>query len=458
MSIRKILIPVAAGLLISPALMAADLDGNSTETTFSTEYLGTAGATDIVTGAGLAVDLQAEYAIGDIITLSFSGAALDGTTMPTSVVVVPAGTPTINGITLGLLSADSSEAVYRVTDVVAGANNTTVGVIVPFAATPNFLDFDAQAVASAGGVTVSYSAATSTGLALDTGGGDLRSHDHILSANEYSVAALATVFDDVIDVDTDRLALVTGPDDDAEVTLVNAAITAGETTFVSQDITWTGDFSWIVDDDTATAGIQPAAGVVAATGCVVSSAGVTVTATTISYNCAAGASTLTLDPVDNFTGTDTANTTALSDGSFSVSITVNFTGFSTTAGTVAFNSLTAGSWTLNGYQSEIPYMPFGSSITQIIYLANRGSQSGEVTVDWIDKDGTSGSLGVIATLGAGTTLAIGPLIKDALPAAQQAGGRLALTVIANVPAADVQMNSQYNVSGNRAFTLHSDNR
>jgi len=120
--------------------------------------------------------------------------------------------------------------------------------------------------------------------------------------------------------------------------------------------------------------------------------------------------------------------------------------------------LAAGAWVLNGYQALIPYMPFGTGISQVIYLANRGSQSGEVTVEWIDADGSSGELGVIGTLGATSTMKIGQLIQNALPTAQRASGRLALTVTANVPAADVQMNSQYNVSGNRAFTLHEDNR
>ena len=73
MNVRKILIPVVAGLFISPAMMAADLDGETTGRTFSNEYLGTADATDIVAGDVLAVLLEAEYAVSDIITLTFSG-------------------------------------------------------------------------------------------------------------------------------------------------------------------------------------------------------------------------------------------------------------------------------------------------------------------------------------------------------------------------------------------------
>jgi hypothetical protein len=228
-----------------------------------------------------------------------------------------------------------------------------------------------------------------------------------------------------------------------------------QATFNTQDVVWSGDFSWIIDTDATTAGIQPATGVVAVSTCTAIS-GLTTTATDISYSCtAAGATTLTLDPKPNVDAA--GDNPILPASTIGVEVTTNFTGFGTTKGAVVF-ALSGGAWTLNGYQAFIPYMPYGSGITQVIYLANRGTTVGDITVEWVDKDGTSGTLGVIASLGAVTTMAIGPIIKAALPAAQQASGRLALTVTANVPAADVQMNSQYNVSGNRAFTLHEDNR
>lgn len=458
MNARKILIPVVAGLLFSPALMAADLDSGTDTTTFSIEFLGTAGATDVVTGGAVVLELRAEYAVGDIVTLAFSGSALDGTTMPSSIVTTATA---INGITLGLLSADADSAIYRVTDITAGSGTiTTVGTLVVFAETAAFLDFDAQAVAAAGSVTITFSAETGTGLALDTGGGDLRSALHVDTAAEYSAATVAGVdlrFDEIIDVNAQRLGFAGDTVDIAAVTLAKGT-PSFPTSFDSQDVVWSGDFSWIQDDDDMTAGVQPASGVVIVNNCTGLS-DLTVTTSDISYSCTlATATTLTLDPVSNFVDPDTANTTAISEGSFSVSVTANYTGFDSTTGSVSFAGMAGGAWVLNGYQALIPYMPYGVGISQVIYLANRGSQAGEVTVEWIDQNGSSGSLGVIGTLGAGTTMKIGQLIQNALPAAQRASGRLALTVTANVPAGDVQMNSQYNVNGNRAFTLHEDNR
>jgi len=447
MSIRKVLIPVVAGLMISPALMAADLAGNSTARTVSNEFLGTAAAADIVAGDVLAVALGAEYAIGDIITLAFSGGALDGATVPTSVTVAAGA---LNGITLGLLSATADEAIYRVTDVDAtGVTNTTVGVLADFAAADD-LEFGAREIDAAGGVTVSFSAATDTGIPLDTGGGDLRSLEFIAAEDEYDVT-VTIAFDQTVDVEQDREAFVAGDDDEGETTLVDLVFAAGQTAFVDQDIVWTGDFGWIIDDDDATAGIQPIAGVVTIAGC----ASIVVTATTISATCPAGAVSLILDPSVNLDAL--GDLVILPATAYSVTVTVNFTGFGGATGTVSF-TLAGGEWVLNGFQALIPYMPYGTTISQVIYLANRGTQSGDVTVDWIDQNGNTGSLGVVAVLGATRTLSLGNIIRDALPATQRGSGRLALTVTANVPAADVQINSQYNVSGNRAFTLHEDNR
>ena len=83
MSIRKILFLAVAGIMISPALMAADIDTPSMDRTFSDEFLGTHGDSGTISGNILAVTLGAEYTLGDIITLDFSGAALVGSSVPT---------------------------------------------------------------------------------------------------------------------------------------------------------------------------------------------------------------------------------------------------------------------------------------------------------------------------------------------------------------------------------------
>jgi hypothetical protein len=226
---------------------------------------------------------------------------------------------------------------------------------------------------------------------------------------------------------------------------------------VGTEVTWTGDFSWINDGDEVTTGIQPIGNTVIATDCDPSS--VVVTATEITAECSDYTAGLQLDPSEN----GNPDLAILPAGAFEVAIVVNYSDFGMWDGTertgsTTFGAMSAGLWALNGYQAEVPYMPYGTGISQVIYLANRGAQSGDITVDYIDRAGNSETLGVVATINPSSTLSIGNAIAAALPANLRAGGRLALTITANIPAKDGQLNSQYNVSGNRAFTLHDDNR
>ena len=120
MSIRKILFLAVAGIMISPALMAADIDTQSETRVFSDEFLGTHSDAGKILGGTLAVTLGAEYTLGDIVTLDFSGAALVGSTVPPT---ATGGAPPLRNaardrVVLGLLSADTDQAIYRVTAIV----------------------------------------------------------------------------------------------------------------------------------------------------------------------------------------------------------------------------------------------------------------------------------------------------------------------------------------------------
>ena len=112
MSIRKILFLAVAGIMISPALMAADIDTPTGKRVFSDEFLGTYTDTGKIAGGELAVTLGTEYTLGDIVTLDFSGTALDAATVPATAISDRA-----RALVLGLLSADSGQAIYRVTSI-----------------------------------------------------------------------------------------------------------------------------------------------------------------------------------------------------------------------------------------------------------------------------------------------------------------------------------------------------
>ncbi len=128
---KKTLLAATVGVLITPVAMAGDINSQSERTAWANEALGLAGAGDVVTAGALTAVLNAEFAVNDIVTLAFTGAALDETTVPTTIVAANAGNATV---TFGLLNADASSAQFRVTEIDTGPGTTTVGLPVPFAA------------------------------------------------------------------------------------------------------------------------------------------------------------------------------------------------------------------------------------------------------------------------------------------------------------------------------------
>lgn len=459
---RHTLLAIAAGGLISPAAFAAILDddgaGPSTTWYYSDEFLSTAVAADEVTSGAINVIIEAEYAVGDIVTLAVTGSAIESG-FPTSV-IVPCADNTNAGITFGLLSSDADGAVYRVTELDAGTcvnATTTVNVTVPFTAG---LQMNAQAVDLAGTITANFSAETGTGLGLDTGGGLARSGSLIVTGSEFA-ATVPTPFDGIIDVENDRETFEGFNPIDATVWQVlpgqvpTGGVDVATTVTIgplAQEVSVAGDWSFIQDTDDVTADIQPNAGVVLS-----SCSGGTfdaVTATSITLTCNLFGQVLQINNGPNVDGNGDA--VAIADGSFTGTHVLTFDGIGGIEGSITVVNIDLGDWALNGFSADVAYMPFGTGIGQVIYIANRGIQTGAITVEWIDQNGNSGSFG-IGDVPAGSTRAIGPAIQAGLPAAQQQGGRLALTIIANVPACDAQLNSQYNVSGDRAFSVATSN-
>jgi hypothetical protein len=221
---------------------------------------------------------------------------------------------------------------------------------------------------------------------------------------------------------------------------------------LDQDVTITSDFSWVFDDDDTTAGLQPAGGVFTLANCDGPTA----------YSATAITTTCDFDVNVAVDINVAPNATAAGGGvvlpatAFASTHVLNYAGSGDTASSITVSNVSLGAWKLNGFQSQVAYMPYQTGIGQIIYIANRSSQDGAITVDWIDQNGNGDSFdaGIVA---AGSTRALADAIRAGLPAEQRQGGRLALTITANVPACDAQLNAQYNVSGDRAFSVATDN-
>ena len=457
---RKTILAAAAGVLISPIAMAGDINSATDKWAFADELLGLAGDGDVIQGGDLVVVLGAEFTLNDVITLTFSGNALDASTLPTTIDTtdVDCVSGPCSTVTLGQLNADSGSAQYRVTDIDSTDGNTTVGLEVDFTA-DGPLEFDPAAVLAAGGVTVAYSAETNNGLALDSGAGPVIPECAGINCNARTTAFIQTgmyfgidapdpAFNGIVDVNDARESLVNGPDDTGGFSAtLNGYEDANDffaVAFDGHNPTFAGDFAWIADPANAVDD-----GVVAMGGVC---GNIVVTETEISGECLAPFATLTLDPTAQGAATLPATTySATTDVLYSDTYFENGADDVLTTG-----SFGVGAWTLNGFQAEVAYMPFQTGIGQVIYFANRSAQDGEISVDWIDQFQNSGSFTIGQSL-AGSTRAIGPAINAGLPEAQRNGGRLALTITVNVPACQGQLNAQYNVSGDRAFSVSTNN-
>ena len=99
-------------------------------------------------------------------------------------------------------------------------------------------------------------------------------------------------------------------------------------------------------------------------------------------------------------------------------------------------------------------MPYGSGITQFIYVTNTGNVSGDIEVQGYDQSGTAfGPVAVNATAKAKAVTNITNAVNAAL---EDAGvnvttGRVSFTLVINSPSADVEVTSGYNSRGNRVL-------
>ncbi|WP_417656342.1 hypothetical protein [Pseudidiomarina aestuarii] len=455
---RKSLVALAI-MGTSASAMAADIATGTVTRNVSTEYLEVAPA-GVLTSNAVVLELGAEYAVNDVITLTFSGNdALDVTSLPPFVTVAAA--PPLKGITVGLIStsvtAGTTRANYRVTDITGGASDTTTGVTLDFGA----LDFDSTK--SGNGISVTFSAVTNTNLALDTGGGALRTQELFAIEDQFEVT-VDTALDAVVDVEAER-EFFTGPAT-ADSLVFTSAETAAFDLFADVDginYSIAGNFSWVQDTDANTAGIQPTVGTftITPTGAAVCGAP-TVTATALSFSC---------DVLDQITvDIDTApqgSDAVLPATTFGIDANVEYSVGASTSDK-DLDRVAAGAWTLNGSETFIPYMPYNrddmSNISQIIYVTNNGSQSGEISIDVTSADGTVTNLtnadlgGILAAPGVTklTGAIVDALAAEGLLTGGSATKQFALNIVVNDANDVISVYSAYNVNGSDRGWVQND--
>lgn len=457
----------AAVVSVSSAATAADVvpagpvvSGSATAVAYSQQ--GVSITDSFTSSADVTFELAATYAAGDTITLTFAGADVDPTSNPTLSISDADGSTAIEG-EIGFLSIDGNKAIFRVTE--AGADLTAANNPV---LTLNGIKFDSSSVASSG-VSVTYSARTPQDIPIDRNGGSDASGTFITLKDQFgltvgtpasadiNVAEQRYEFDTVeggaTSATSDVITLTVANDDTLASALVDGT---PATASLTGAVTLSGTFGDFIDSDGANAAAQ----------CAFIS-GVTVTscaADKVVFDATLGAAqTLTFD-VSAASVADAEFEIKESD--FSASAAIDYADTAAEVDTTFnYGPVDAGEWKLNGANAYIPYMPYGKNVSQILYVTNNGTQTGDVTVD-VRVGGETQSFNV-GQAAPGTTKITGAVLsaveemtgKNLNPLNGTGSEKVSLNVVVNAPEADIEVYSGYNVNGNdRGLVINSSNK
>jgi len=442
----------------------------------------------------------AEYSDDDLIVLDYN-VALGSSYVPASTLSMYAkcvdgaaatitGTAVENGgeLTLGLLSTDAAAGsiTYRVTDVsyavttagggVAGDCATTLNSSVGAVLEVSGVKVDGAAALAAGSVTGTYHATLPNG-STDIDGGSA-SMTFALGTTPETYAKLATYGDQYSDAAGNTLLSgtidVAAADprskfDDPQSTATGVVTLADNTALTANanitGITFSlnGDFSYLVDEDATTVGIQNDAW---SLDLLIDTGGTdevyeatTVTASKITWVVTEEAvSADALDVIDNiaidFDNADNGDgKQAMVDGAYTYDVTLTYTDAgplgddaNAVAGSVALTAGgAAGEFGLNGSTTTIKNYPLSSAVTQFVWVTNKGSQDGGIfATAFGGTDGqTMASCDLGVTSKAGEIQRITDELNACLAAASMTAGRAQIVVTVNAISTDIGVYAGY---------------
>lgn len=411
----------------------------------------------------------------------------DGVTTPTSLALegtVAAGTVAIgNELTVNL----TADADYIANDVlefyVTGATIDVENSDPSVGALANFIDMDADT----GRIRFRVQSEVSENTTLSLTGVDLLTDDlssgtkinvssQAVSLNpaigEYDVNAAKTVavatpqfkldttntagFNGVINVEDSRELFVAGASDTASVVYTDQggvnqiALAEVVHTITGSDF---GHFSAWADDE----GEIAVASGVSATGVDDTFAyelSEDLTTLTITQTAATGIDT-DVDVTLNAPGADSG--VALAEQSFTASVVgENAAGVSAT---IVPADTDFGQWTLNGASVFVPYMPYSSTsaLSQIIYVTNNGSQSGQIEVTAFDDAGNDYGPYDLGTVNGKSVKKLTTDLNAKLFADGVTSGKLAFTVTVTAPAGNIEVYTAYKAGNDRGTVINSSN-
>lgn len=414
---------------------------------------GVVGYTGVATSDAITYELRAAYQEGDKITLTFpegtlSLAAVDA--FPNSLEVAPvAGSEGHAGLTIGKLNSGYDVAgekdfvTYRVTNIQPSSDDigSTVGAVIGSGDDKFNISYDAAKLLS-DVVTVAFSSETAVGDVLDAGG--TLTATIAEAKTQFAATATATAkFANVIDVANARMTF-------ANDNMGNAVTTdAFEFSINNPD---SSGFLNAVKSATLNVNVFGEAGKMdglAATDFTSSGTeAFTEESAKLALSFAAAGTNDLAEMVTFVNPTDVV----LEPQSFAGDFTYEYVSAADVTKTVNLNTgLALGEWTLNGANVNVPYMPYGDNISQILYVTNTGVQTGDISVEAFDSEGNPYDLGVVATAAAGAVTKITVPVNQGLALQGMTNGKVSLNVTVNAPSADITVYSAYTVGTVRGY-------
>ena len=453
----KIAAGVSAALLLAGNASAAVL--TAPVLNYSKEGLQTTGT---VTLGPITAVLAADYSLEDRISVTIGGGAA-----VVAATDLTADMTCTNGITVGFLNRSGNTVNFRVTQVTSvnnlGATCTIAGIQVSKAS-----------LATATKVTGTYAASTRDGDVIDTGcanpavapAGVPRACTKDETPNLVTLANVRSQFtaeadedgfpfNGVINVEKNRELFVDGVTDTLDIFVRNEGDLEDAVPGVNGSLVLKGDFSWAAGKD-GKCGTADDVGAIDTDLLVAADITAAADCKSVEFDYGLLPDGEDAEVMDTITLTVPGEDSGvkLSPQSFAAEYS-----FVCSEGclekTIAFD---AGRWTINGALVFVPYMPYGDNISQIIYVANRGGQTGEITIDAFDEQGATYSFSG-GTVANGTVKMLSGIIRDGLVTAGfKAPGKVAFEITVNAPDKDIDVYSAYNVGGSdRGTVVNSQN-
>ncbi|WP_076411007.1 hypothetical protein [Shewanella sp. UCD-KL12] len=433
---------------------------NENAVVYSTEGAAQLASTDLQAGPVVSYTFGAAYIVGDELELTFGGAYDSKSVFPTTVMVDTAQ--------FDKVSTTATTVVYRVVSGLANSGSTfTLAQEKSTTAdlsdnTKNGLVFTRALLLDAP-LTITAASTTNNGASNhDTDTTVANAEIFAASITQFGTAAVTKKFNAVIDDSTAGASkvFVSGTEDTFSFDYSDPK-TMPTTALLGAD-------DGINDLTAAADSVAPIATILSTLA--------TVDVAKYTYASAAGGVITTADNAGDVTFTVTYPTGAtVADDTITiapktgasaptmVATTYNAAIAANGATVLAAGALNAGQWTVTGSETvNVPYMPYGEGLSQVIYAQNLSASDVEVSVIATDEAGTSYDLGVVATATASSVTKLATGIKNGLAAEGFTKGKVSLAVKfrgnADIASSTVQLHTGYNANASdRGFVTNSSN-